>query len=134
MFAPDKVKIPEDPAFVKLKEPPIIPPNVNVLAEQVIVLLAVRVIAPVLCVKVNEPVKVKSPPIDIAFVIALIAVTSIVPPEIVKIPVPKQASAPNFKVPAVRVVAPDNVLVPDNVKVHVALFFVIPPIPEITPV
>ena len=43
---PDNVSVPF-PTFVIPKAPPIIPPNVNVLAEQVIVLLAVRVIAPV---------------------------------------------------------------------------------------
>ena len=124
VFAPDKIKVPEDPAFVKLKEPPIIPPKVNVLAEQVIVLLAVRVFAPVLCVKANEPAKVKSPPIDIGLVIVLIAVTSRVPPEIVKVPVPRAASLPMFKVPAFKLTPPVKVLAPFNVIAAVPAFVI----------
>ena len=121
MLAPDNVRAPF-PVFVNPNEPPIIPPSVNVLAEQVIVLLAVSVIAPVLCVKVFDPVKVKSLPIDIAFVIDLAAVTSSVPPEIVKVPVPKAVLCPRFKLPADKVVPNVKVLAPDNVSSPIPIF------------
>ena len=70
----------------------------------------------------------KLPAIDNGFVIEIVPplVLSIVPPFIVKVPVPKAAVALIFKVTAVNVIAPVQVLVPESVRLLVELFRVKP--------
>ncbi len=74
------------------------------------------------------PVKVKSPPIDIALVIDSVAplVLLRVPPLMVNVPVPKAAAAFMFKVPSANVKIPEQELVPERVKLLVELLSVNP--------
>ena len=98
------------PALVRLKDPPITPPTVRVLALTVTWRFAPRVTAPVPRFRLLVPVKVKSPfqfwVLLLVSVMAPPEVLSIIPPEIVKVPVPIEVAWFKLRVPAFKVVVP----------------------------
>ena len=96
--------------------------------------LALGVIAPVFCVRLPVPVKVKSPfhAIGLEMVIPPPLVLSIVPPAIVNVPVPSAEALLIFNVPALKVVPPLNVFAPDSVHIPASCFVTVPaPVPII---
>ena len=109
-MAPASVSVPA-PALVSPKpDPPMTPPSDNVLAATVSVRLAPSVIAPVVCVRLAEPVKVRSAPNVTALVTVAATEASKTPPFRTRAPAP----VPNAFVaePATRVPAAPSVVAP----------------------
>ena len=95
------------PALVRAKAPPTTPPRESVFAVVVIVRAAVSVTAPVVCVRLAVPVKVRLAPKVIGFVNVCAVAASREPLLTVRVPVPKPAALPKLNVPAVSVVPPE---------------------------
>ena len=103
---PASVKVPA-PALVRANAPPTTPPKESVFAVVVIVRAAVKVIAPVVCVRLAVPVKSRLAPSESAFVTVRAEAASSEPPVTDNVLVPRAAALPIRKVPALRMVVPE---------------------------